>query len=41
MGDEDVEDEMLESDDSVDVVERRVDPRDKPDPRMVQGQVSR
>lgn len=35
-------DEVLKSDDSVDVVERRVDPRDnlKPGSRMVQGQMS-
>lgn len=39
-GDEDG-DEVVESDDSVEVVERRVDPRDKPSPCMVQGQMSR
>lgn len=39
-GDED-EDEMSESDDSVEVVERRVDFRHKPRPGTVQGHMSR
>lgn len=40
MGEED-EDEVLESDDAVDVVERRVDPRDKVGLAIGQGQISR